>query len=110
MKKGDCVQPFSAKALTGQSRENNAPKISSWEVVGDKRLPSWLICRARQLGFISPTIVQALTLSTLLRGSDAVIQAQTGSGKTLAYLMPLLATINIENGTTQGIVVLQKQL
>ena len=103
---GDCVQPFAAKALSGQSRENNTPTMSSWEVVGDNQLPSWLIFRARQLGFISPTVVQALTLSMLLRGSDAVIQAQTGSGKTLAYLMPLLATINIENGTTQGIVVL----
>ncbi len=43
-----------------------------------------------QLGFQSPTPIQAEAYSVIRSGRDIVGIAQTGTGKTLAYLMPLL--------------------
>lgn len=42
------------------------------------------------LGFVSPTPIQAKSFSVIMSGKDVVGVAQTGTGKTMAYLLPLL--------------------
>ena len=42
------------------------------------------------LGFETPTPIQAAAYPTIMGGSDFVGIAQTGTGKTIAYLLPLL--------------------
>ncbi len=42
------------------------------------------------LGFDTPTPIQAEAFSVILSGKDMVGIAQTGTGKTLAYMMPIL--------------------
>lgn len=42
------------------------------------------------LGFQTPTEIQALAFSPVMAGHDVLAIAQTGTGKTLAYLLPLL--------------------
>jgi ATP-dependent RNA helicase DeaD len=41
------------------------------------------------LGFLSPTPVQAATYGPAVRGDDLVVQARTGTGKTAAFGLPL---------------------
>ena len=41
------------------------------------------------LGFTTPTEVQAMAIPALLTGRDALIQAPTGSGKTAAFVIPV---------------------
>lgn len=48
----------------------------------------------KNLGFDSPTPVQAATIPLLLEGRDALVQAKTGSGKTLAFGLPLLTLLS----------------
>jgi ATP-independent RNA helicase DbpA len=47
-----------------------------------------------QLGFTSPTPVQAAALPPALAGKDLVVRAATGSGKTAAFALPLLTRLN----------------
>lgn len=45
---------------------------------------------AAELGFSTPTPIQAEAIPAVLTGTDLLATAQTGSGKTAAYALPLL--------------------
>ena len=49
-----------------------------------------LVRAAGELGFHTPTPVQAQAIPVILRGADLLASAQTGSGKTGAFSLPLL--------------------
>lgn len=53
-------------------------------------LSNALVHATRELGFSTPTPVQAEAIPAILRGADVQAQAQTGSGKTAAYALPML--------------------
>ncbi|MGH8822170.1 MAG: DEAD/DEAH box helicase, partial [Rhodoferax sp.] len=53
-------------------------------------LSSALVRAAGELGFATPTSVQAQAIPAILRGADLLGSAQTGSGKTAAFALPLL--------------------
>ncbi|GAX28710.1 hypothetical protein FisN_33Hh012 [Fistulifera solaris] len=71
------------------------------------KLPSWLLQRCQDLGYIHPTRIQTAALDVVLQENkpDVVIQAETGSGKTLCYLLPTLAAIDPTRSTVQAIIV-----
>lgn len=48
----------------------------------------------KELGFTTPTPIQAESLPLLLEGRDLVGQSKTGSGKTLAFTIPILQNIS----------------
>src|SRR5947209_17453750 len=47
----------------------------------------------QQLGYASPTPVQAETIPAILAGRDVIGSARTGSGKTAAFLLPILQNL-----------------
>jgi len=49
------------------------------------------------VGYETPTPIQARTIPLLLEGLDVVGQAQTGTGKTAAFALPLLSHIELKN-------------
>ncbi|GAQ87246.1 ATP-dependent RNA helicase DDX6/DHH1 [Klebsormidium nitens] len=70
-----------------------------------RSVPDWLIRRAEDLGYGTPTGAQTEALPLALQGRDCVIHAQTGSGKTLTYLLPVLSGIDPKRSSVQAIVV-----
>ncbi len=48
------------------------------------------------LGYETPTAIQAETIPHILAGRDLLGQAQTGTGKTAAFALPLLSRIDIK--------------
>jgi len=56
------------------------------------------------VGYESPSAVQAATIPAMMAGSDVVGLAQTGTGKTAAFAIPILSKIDVENMTTQALV------
>jgi ATP-dependent RNA helicase DeaD len=58
----------------------------------------------QDVGYESPSPIQAQTIPPLLEGTDVVGQAQTGTGKTAAFALPILSKIDIARPTTQAIV------
>ena len=63
-----------------------------------------LMQAAADLGFETPTAIQADLIPVLLDGRDAIGQAQTGTGKTAAFGFPLLQRIEAGNGQVQALV------
>ena len=68
-------------------------------------LPSWLLSRCEELGYIHPTATQSLALPVILNGSDCILQSQTGSGKTLAFALPILSKIDPSRAAVQAVVI-----
>ncbi len=56
------------------------------------------------IGYETPTPIQALTIPHVLEGRDVVGQAQTGTGKTAAFALPLLSKIDTRNKHVQVLV------
>ena len=56
-----------------------------------------LLKAARELGFVTPTPVQAAAIPAALTGRDVLASAQTGSGKTLAFAFPILQQVEGQN-------------
>jgi len=60
----------------------------------------------RELGWHTPTPVQAAAIPLMRAGGDLIVQAQTGSGKTGAFGIPLVEAVDTELAETQAIVLL----
>ena len=58
------------------------------------------------LGWHTPTPVQAAAIPKMRDGGDLIVQAMTGSGKTGAFGIPLVEAIDTESTDTQAIVLL----
>ena len=58
----------------------------------------------KDVGYESPSPIQAETIPLLLEGKDVVGLAQTGTGKTAAFALPILARIDPSRKDTQALV------
>jgi ATP-dependent RNA helicase DeaD len=56
------------------------------------------------VGYESPSAIQAATIPAMLAGSDVVGLAQTGTGKTAAFAIPILSKIDTASRDTQALV------
>jgi ATP-dependent RNA helicase DeaD len=56
------------------------------------------------VGYETPTPIQAQTIPLLLEGKDILGQAQTGTGKTAAFALPLLSNLELEQKQPQILV------
>ncbi|MGQ9427473.1 DEAD/DEAH box helicase [Gilvimarinus sp. F26214L] len=80
--------------------ETPAPAIEFAEL----GLPESLLQTVKQLGYETPSPIQAQSIPVLLQGKDLLGQAQTGTGKTAAFALPLLANLNLKDRRTQALV------
>jgi len=64
-----------------------------------------LVQAVTELGYETPTPIQAGAIPLLLTGSDVLGQAQTGTGKTAAFALPMLHVLDPQCGAVQGLVV-----
>ena len=68
----------------------------------DLGLPDSLLQALLDVGYESPSPIQAATIPPLLAGRDVLGQAQTGTGKTAAFAVPILAGIDLSQRATQN--------
>lgn len=57
-----------------------------------------------EIGYETPSPIQAQTIPLLLEGKDLVGQAQTGTGKTAAFALPLLSNLDLKQKDPQVLV------
>jgi ATP-dependent RNA helicase DeaD len=57
-----------------------------------------------ELGYETPTPIQAASIQPLMSGQDILGQAQTGTGKTGAFALPLLCSVDAELNAPQILV------
>ncbi len=70
----------------------------------DLGLPTALLNALRDVGYESPSPIQAATIPALLAGRDVLGQAQTGTGKTAAFALPALTRLESTPGAPQVLV------
>ncbi len=57
-----------------------------------------------ELGYETPSAIQAGAIPPLLEGRDLLGQAQTGTGKTAAFALPMLQRLDLERQDVQAVV------
>ncbi|MEQ1800694.1 MAG: DEAD/DEAH box helicase [Gammaproteobacteria bacterium] len=67
-------------------------------------LPDPLLKALADVGYESPSPIQAETIPPLLAGRDLVGQAQTGTGKTAAFALPILARLDLQKFGPQALI------
>ena len=67
-------------------------------------LPFPVLRVLEELGYETPSAIQANSIPPLLEGKDMLGMAQTGTGKTAAFALPLLVRTNLDFRTPQVLV------
>ena len=70
----------------------------------DLTLPAPLVKVLNDVGYETPSPIQAAAIPPLLEGRDIIGQAQTGTGKTAAFALPVLARIDLRKLVPQALV------
>lgn len=76
-------------------------EITKFDSLG---LPDAILSALTELGYETPSPIQAQAIPLLLEGKDLLGQAQTGTGKTAAFALPLLARIDATQAFPQLLV------
>ena len=74
------------------------PPVSSFK---ELNLPAPLLSALDEVGYETPSPIQARTIPPLLEGLDLLGHAPTGTGKTAAFALPLLSRIDIDRQQVQ---------
>jgi ATP-dependent RNA helicase DeaD len=80
--------------------DQSEPSITFADLGIDKRVLRAL----SDVGYESPSPIQAATIPALLAGRHVVGLAQTGTGKTAAFAVPILSQIDLKQKTPQALV------
>jgi len=78
--------------------ESAAPSFS------DLGLEGSVLKSLQEVGYETPSAIQAATIPLLLEGRDVVGLAQTGTGKTAAFALPILQRLDLSQKTPQALV------
>ena len=70
----------------------------------DLGLAAPLLAALDEVGYETPSPIQAATIPPLLEGRDVLGQAQTGTGKTAAFALPVLSRIDLAKTRPQALV------
>jgi len=81
------------------SEESPAPLLFA-----DLGLSSAVMQAVAEVGYESPSPIQAATIPAMLAGRDVLGQAQTGTGKTAAFALPVLSNADLSQNKPQALV------
>jgi len=70
----------------------------------DLNLSAPVVKALKDVGYETPSPIQAATIPLLLEGRDVLGQAQTGTGKTAAFALPILSRIDVKQTAPQALV------
>lgn len=79
----------------------NATPLPKFSELG---LSDAVMAALTDVGYETPSAIQAATIPTLLGGRDVVGLAQTGTGKTAAFALPILSRLDVSQRTPQALV------
>jgi ATP-dependent RNA helicase DeaD len=80
---------------------DNSPETLPFSKLG---LADALLATLTEVGYETPSPIQAATIPPLLAGRDVLGQAQTGTGKTAAFALPILSRLDLSKTKPQALV------
>ncbi|MCF5934758.1 DEAD/DEAH box helicase, partial [Xanthomonas perforans] len=80
------------------TQESSAPLLFA-----DLGLSDAVMKAVANVGYESPSPIQAATIPALLAGRDVLGQAQTGTGKTAAFALPVLSNADLHQVKPQAV-------
>jgi ATP-dependent RNA helicase DeaD len=86
---------------TGQGEPDQPRAERSFSDLG---LDAPVLKALKDVGYETPSAIQAATIPTLLAGRDVVGRAQTGTGKTAAFALPILSRLDLTQTSPQALV------
>lgn len=87
-------------------RKDKEPHMTTETVTSFEQLQlsAAVLQAVRDLGYETPSPIQAQTIPLLLAGRDVLGQAQTGTGKTAAFALPALCNLDLKQSNPQVLV------
>ena len=86
---------------TPQDQAGDTPALPGFDELG---LTGPVLAAIKDLGYETPSAIQAATIPVLLGGRDVVGMAQTGTGKTAAFALPIMENLDLTQKTPQALV------
>ncbi|PPI40387.1 MULTISPECIES: DEAD/DEAH box helicase [unclassified Rathayibacter] len=85
---------------------DSAPEAdtASESTFSDLGLSDPVLKALKEVGYETPSAIQAATIPSLLSGRDVLGVAQTGTGKTAAFALPILSRLDVSQKTPQALV------
>ena len=81
-----------------------SPSSAAIASFGQLGLPATLLAMLAEVGYETPSPIQAACIPHLLTGNDLLGEAQTGTGKTAAFALPVLARLDLASARPQALV------
>ena len=82
----------------------SSTEASTAQSFADLGLSASLLKTLADIGYESPSPIQAECIPVLLKGHDLIGMAQTGTGKTAAFALPLMEQIDVKLTKPQALV------
>ncbi|MCW2843241.1 MAG: cold-shock protein, partial [Nocardioides sp.] len=82
----------------------NEPTGEATPTFAELGLDESVLKALRDVGYETPSAIQAATIPPLLAGRDVVGLAQTGTGKTAAFALPILSRLDLKQKKPQALV------
>ncbi|GAB3617690.1 DEAD/DEAH box helicase [Okibacterium endophyticum] len=86
------------------STRSDADTTAAGQTFTDLGLGDAVLKALKDVGYETPSAIQAATIPPLLKGRDVVGLAQTGTGKTAAFALPILSRLDMAQKTPQALV------
>jgi ATP-dependent RNA helicase DeaD len=86
------------------SNDENDDTTTPEVTFADLGLSDKVLKALTDVGYETPSPIQAATIPPLLAGRDVVGLAQTGTGKTAAFALPILSRLDLSQKTPQALV------
>ena len=83
---------------------SEADTASDAKTFSDLGLSDAMLKALKDVGYETPSAIQAATIPPLLAGRDVVGLAQTGTGKTAAFALPILSRLDVSQKSPQALV------
>ena len=80
------------------------PDTTTTVAFADLGLSEQVLKALKDVGYETPSAIQAATIPPLLSGRDVLGTAQTGTGKTAAFALPILSQLDLTQKTPQALV------
>ncbi|MDN5892505.1 MAG: DEAD/DEAH box helicase [Nocardioides sp.] len=80
------------------------PEIDALPTFDELGLDDRVLKALKNIGYETPSPIQAQTIPPLLEGRHVVGLAQTGTGKTAAFALPILSRLDVKQKTPQALV------